>query len=149
MDDTELVRETVGQKRGGPHDYTGVIRELSFAQRVALDLLTMVTEPPVDVPAHLRKQNEMRALQGAVTRTRNALGALTRRADELRVEYETSTAGAACDILRSTLPSGAPVYSCMVHRKTWGGVLHADEPCPGWADPESFDDVSKYPEGEL
>lgn len=107
------------------HDYTGVTRELSFAQRQVLELVD-VPSLPID-PNGIRDEAHRMALEvsmieGASSRIRNALRALQERQQNLRSEMyleEASPDPEACRITEG-ITDGKRYSHCATHNRIWG-----------------------------
>lgn len=130
----EHVMERVGEEPPGPHDYSGIVRELGLALqhlawlvRLALGAWTTIADPATV---------ELGLIDTTRTNLRNALGALNRRERALREKMTQDAADAPCDVVRlqGLGASGTETgFHCLTHRRTWGpGVTAADVPCAGW-----------------
>ena len=62
-----------------------------------------------------------------VLTTAEARDVRERIAKALRVADEELRKAAPCAILEY---DGS--YSCITHKRSWGAITHADEPCAGW-----------------
>lgn len=119
LGDDEVPAE-IGRRMPGPYDYTGIVRELSNAQRVVLHLIGLETCPEEfpDVTEDRRELAQANAIMAAQSNVRNALRVLERRREELREKYNDQAAARPCELYGSADGVGVMV-SCATHRAMW------------------------------